>query len=131
MVYAARFSPLLCVLAFAAVPLAAQQRSSSTFITAEEIGGMGSMPGTAFDVVRSLRPRWLQNRGLIRLPDGYRDHQMTQVRVYLDERDMGDVEYLRTIPAERIHSLRYLSLTEAGARFGPSAGPGIVVTLKT
>jgi hypothetical protein len=42
----------------------------------------------------------------------------------------GDVEFLKTIPAELIYSLKLMSMTEVGARFGPSSGPGIVVTLK-
>src|SRR6266516_4706266 len=32
--------------------------------------------------------------------------------------------------ADRISTLKFLSMTEVGARFGPSLGPGIVVTLK-
>ena len=48
----------------------------------------------------------------------------------LDDRDRGDVEFLKTIPAELIYSLKFMSTTEVGARFGPSSGPGIVVTLK-
>jgi len=55
---------------------------------------------------------------------------MAQIRVYIDDRDQGDLEYLKTIPAERILTLEFVSMNEAGARYGPSEGPGIVVTFK-
>jgi hypothetical protein len=50
--------------------------------------------------------------------------------VYLNDHDQGDAEFLKTIPAELIAELRFLSVSEAGARFGPTDGPAIVVTLK-
>ncbi|MGH7528977.1 MAG: hypothetical protein ACREMN_01200 [Gemmatimonadales bacterium] len=129
MLDAKRVLPLLFVLSVTVLPLEAQ-RSSRDFIAAEEIEGLGSTPGTAFDIVRSLRPYWLRATGVLSLPSGSRDMQVTEVHVYVDEQDMGTVDYLRTIPAERVLTLRYLSTTEAGARYGPSAGPGIAVTLK-
>jgi hypothetical protein len=55
---------------------------------------------------------------------------MAEVHVYIDDRDKGDVDFLKTIPAELVESLKFMSMTEVGARFGPSSGPGIVVTLK-
>jgi hypothetical protein len=55
---------------------------------------------------------------------------MARVRTYLNDTDMGDVDYLRTIPAHLVLTLRWMSTNEAGARLGPSEGPVIVVTLK-
>jgi len=121
---------LLCALVFAAAPLRAQ-RSSSRLITAEEIDRARPLVGTAYDAVQTLRPRWLQApREVLSLPRAGSDIRMTRVHVYLNDRDMGDVEYLKTIPAHLVFTLRWLSTNEAGARFGPSSGPGIVVTLK-
>ena len=50
--------------------------------------------------------------------------------MYLNDVDAGDVDYLKTIPVERVEELRWLSANQAGSRFGPTNGPAIVVTLK-
>lgn len=117
-----------CALVLAALPARAQQRPSSRLITAEEIERIHA--ASAFDAVQSLRPRWLRAREVVRLPDASNAMEMESIRVYMEDRDMGDVEYLKTIPGARILTLQYMTATEAGARFGPSRGPGIVVTLK-
>jgi hypothetical protein len=124
--------PLSAAVLFTSV-LAAQskQKSSSSLITEEEIEHARPNVGNAFDVVQLLRPRWLgKAREMVRLPGQGTDAQMSEVHVYIDDRDRGDVEFLKTIPAELIASLKFMSMTEVGARFGPSLGPGIVVTLK-
>ena len=124
-----------CALLLAGAPLRAQKqsrppKSSSTLITAEEIDRSRPNVGNALDAVKSLRPRWLRVREIVQLPGAGTDMQMTQIRVYMDDRDIGNLEMLGSFPAEQVYTLRYLSTNEAGARFGPSAGPGIVVTLK-
>src|SRR6266516_829283 len=107
----------LCTLALVASAAAAQAKpkSSSTLITEDEIDRARPNVGNAFDVVQLLRPRWLRTREMVQLPgnaySGGMDPQMAQVHVYMDDRDKGDVDFLRTIP-------------------GPRLGPGIVVTLK-
>jgi hypothetical protein len=122
----------LCALALVASAAAAQAKpkSSSTVITAEEIDRARPSVGNAFDVVQLLRPRWLKAREMVLLPSQGSDARMAEIHVYMEERDKGDVEFLKTIPAELIFSLKYMSMTEVGARFGPSSGPGIVVMLK-
>ena len=125
----------LCAVALVASTAAAQSKpkSSSTLITEDEIEHARPNVGNAFDVVQLLRPRWLgRSRDIVRLPGsgGNPDLQMAEIHVYIDDRDKGDVEFLKTIPAELIYSLKFMSMTEVGARFGPSVGPGIVVTLK-
>jgi hypothetical protein len=130
----ARLLLLLSAVMLAPSALAAQAKpkSSSTLITEDEIEHARPNVGNAFDVVQLLRPRWLRTREMIQLPSasGGTDAQMAQIHVYIDDRDKGDVEFLKTIPAELIYSLKFMSMTEVGARFGPSSGPGIVVTLK-
>jgi len=122
----------LCALALVASAAAAQAKpkSSSTVITQEEIDRARPSVGNAFDVVQLLRPRWLRAREMVRLPSAGSEAQMAEIHVYMEDRDKGDVEFLKTIPAELVFSLKYMSMTEVGARFGPSSGPGIVVTLK-
>jgi hypothetical protein len=126
----------LCAVALVASAAAAQSKpkSSSTLITEAEIDRARPNVGNAFDVVQLLRPRWLRAREMVQLPgnayNGGTDPQMAQLHVYIDDRDKGDIDFLKTIPADLIESLKFMSMTEVGARFGPSLGPGIVVTLK-
>ena len=118
----------LSALLLSAAPLEAQRRSD--VITAEDIHEARPAVGTAYDDVQTLRPQWLRPRDL-RLTGRPDDPlERTTVRVYLDEVDQGEVTYLKTIPAEWVEELRFLSANAAASRFGPSAGPGIVVTLK-
>jgi len=112
---------LIGTLVVVAGPLGAQRRP----ITAADIEKAGAIVTTAFDAVNALRPRWLQapremgTQGL-----------MPRIHVYQDEQDMGGLEYLKTIPADHVATLRWYSANEAGSRFGPSEGPVIEVVLK-
>ena len=127
----------LCAMALVASAAAAQSKpqskpkGNSTLITQEEIENARPNVGNAFDVVQLLRPRWLgRAREVLTLPGPRTDVRMSEVHIYLEDRDRGDVEFLKTIPADLVYSLKFMSTTEVGARFGPSSGPGIVVTLK-
>jgi len=114
-------------------PPAAEARppkSSSTLITADDIDNVRSSIANGYDAVKLLRPRWLRT-DVLRLPSGSRGAMRRQeIHVFMDDRDMGDLDYLRSIPADHIFTLRFMSMAEVGARFGPASGPGIVVTLK-
>ena len=127
----------LCAMALVASAAVAQSKpqskpkGNSTLITQEEIENARPNVGNAFDVVQLLRPRWLgRAREVLTLPGPGTDARMSEVHIYVEDRDRGDVEFLKTIPAELVYSLKFMSTTEVGARFGPSSGPGIVVTLK-
>ena len=123
----------LCAVVLVASAAAAQSKPkpSSSLITEEEIEHARPNVGNAFDVVQQLRPRWLGRiKEVLTLPGPGTDARIAEIHVYLDDRDRGDVDFLKTIPAELIYSLKYMSTTEVGARFGPSSGPGLVVRLK-
>jgi hypothetical protein len=120
--------PLLSIVVLAATPLWAQRRSD--IITAQEIADRGGKGSTAFDVVQALRPRWLKVRTTYMTGDPSFPLGSEGPHVYLNDHDQGEVDYLKTIPAELIAELRWLSASEAGIRYGPTNGPGIVVTLK-
>ena len=116
----------------AVAPLAAQSKPKrdNRVITAEEIERAGTSVSNGLDIVQLLRPNWLHAREVLAPGAMGNGAQVAQIRVYIDDRDQGDLEYLRTIPAPLIESLKFMSTNEAGARFGPAAGPGIVVTLR-
>ncbi|MGH2667930.1 MAG: hypothetical protein ACREMM_11310 [Gemmatimonadales bacterium] len=119
---------VLGAVVLAAAPLQAQRRSN--VITAEEIERAQPHVGTAYDAVQRLRPRWLKSRELVLSGRPDDPLQAAQVHVYLNDVDAGDVDYLKTIPAERVFELRWLSGNQAASRYGPTDGPAIVVTLK-
>jgi hypothetical protein len=114
--------------ALAAAPLGAQRRSS--VITAEEIERVGPNAATAYDIVQSLRPQWLRPRDIVMSNRPDEPVQAARVHVYLDDLDVGYLDYLKTIPAQSVLELRWLSANQAASRYGPTEGPGIVVTLR-
>ncbi len=110
-------------------PLAAQRRSN--VLTSEEI--QRANVGSAYDAVQTLRPRWLQGpRELNRMPaNADATARPAGISVYVNDVSMGDVDYLKEIPAGTVLELRWLSSFEAASRFGPTEGQSaIVVTLK-
>ncbi len=121
-------SLLVMVTILAAAPLAAQRRSD--VITEEEIERVTGKGGTALDAVQTLRPRWLKARELLLTASPEGPFLEEGPHVYLNDIDQGSAEYLRTIPAERVAHMRWLSATQAASRFGPTSNPAIVVTLK-
>ena len=122
-----RTLPVVCALVLFAAPLGAQRRP----ITVLEIDRAGAIIRTAYDAVSALRPRWLEApHEMTQVPSMGQDARVAVVHVYYDDHDMGGVDYLKTIPVERVAEIRWLSTNEAGISFGPSAGPVIVVTLK-
>ena len=110
-------------------PLAAQRRNN--VLTTEEIERANV--ATAYEAVQTLRPRWLQGpRELNRLPArGDESPHSPGISVYINDVSMGDVDYLKDIPAVRVQELRWLSPFDAASRFGPTEGQAaILVTLK-
>ena len=98
-------------------------KSSSSLITEEDIDKVRGTVANALDVVRLLRPGWLRQRS----PGGPRNPEM---RVYLNDHEMGGLTFLQSLPANHIYTLQFLSVAEVGARYGPTNSPGIVVTLR-
>ena len=105
-------------------------RSSSTLITEEDIDKVRASAANALDVVRLLRPRWLRQRTPVLPPNEGGSLRMQDFHVYVNDHEMGGLDFLQSLPADQIYTLRFLSQAEVGARYGPSSGPGIVVTLR-
>jgi hypothetical protein len=120
---------VLSLVVLAAAPLRSQRRSD--VITAAEIERVMGKGETVYDAVQALRPRWLKYREPIWTGEPNDMVNASQgPHVYLDDRDHGDAEYLKTIPVELVAELRWLSANHAASRYGPTSNPGIVVTLK-
>lgn len=136
-----RLVGLLVLLLLAACATSGEREGSASrsanVLTAEEITAARSSQH-AFDLIRMLRPAWLQPRGVTSLgsPVEQRpgERQVTQsiaVQVYLDGSRAGDVSVLRSILASDILSARFLSATEATSQLGTGhSGGAIMITTR-
>jgi hypothetical protein len=109
-------------------PLHAQRNAN--VLTLEEIERANLMATTAYDLVQELRPRWFAIRGLARVPKKDEPLQAVSVRVWLNQHEVGGVDYLKTIPADLVLEMRWYSQNEAASRFGPTDDSAIEVSLK-
>ena len=105
-------------------------KSSSTLITEDDVDKVRATVANALDVVRLLRPRWLRQRTPVLPPNEGGSLRIQDFHVYVNDHEMGGLDFLQSLPADQIYTLRFLSQAEVGARYGPSSGPGIVVTLR-
>jgi len=87
--------------------------SDPDFILREEIDG--STARSAHELVRNLRPQWLQTRGLTTARQaGGRDGS----KVYLDNARLENVEEMRLVALASIVYLRFFNASEATYRWG-------------
>ena len=80
---------------------------------------VASSVGSAYEVVRNLRPLWLAGRGS--------SGTLSQVRVYIDNAHAGGPDELKRLPAAQVAELTYLSAREATLRFGEGHGAGAIL----
>ena len=73
-----------------------------------------------YDLVSSLRPRWLQSRG----PDSFSNPSVVQVIV--DDMKVGGVSALRQLPTSGITSLQFFDGITATSRWGLDFGSGAI-----
>ena len=96
-------------------------RRDPNLITQEELQTQPS--GTAYDAVQRLRPNWLRMRssamvggtGTANLP-----------RVFVDERDFGNMDSLRSFNLDSVSEISFLSATDATTRYGTGYAGGII-----
>lgn len=112
-------------------PLVAQ-RFQKNVLTAAEIDN-GAQITTAYDAVSRLRPMWLNPSDVTIQSAGTvgQSVQIAKVRVYVNDFNVGDVDYLKSVAAESVQEMRFLSQNETAGRYGPTDGQvAIVLTLK-
>lgn len=102
-----------------AAPRVLPASRNSKVILLDEIRASGA--GTAYDLVRSLRPTWLNKRG----PQSLQNEG--DIHVYIGETRMGDQDALREIAAASISSIRFLDAKEANYKFGYGHPYGAIV----
>lgn len=107
----------------AQAPAAGRNRD---LITQEDITADASLKAqTVLDVVRTLRPHFLNQRGLST------NEEMGRVHVNIDNGRMGPVADLNTLMAATVIEIRYYNIAQAMQKFGGLAMQGPVIAVKT
>ena len=76
----------------------------------------------AYDIVRLLRPEWLNTRP----PDELYELEAESSAVYLDDFRYGGIESLHSVHVSTIESIRFISAAMATARWGPGNALGVI-----
>lgn len=113
------------VAAMAAMPATSQaQKRQRDVITRAEIMASAHKELDLYQVVRSLRPHFLQPRPGVRTLG---NSSIAPIAVYVDrKRDIG-LEALRTIRPDLVEEVRYLDPSRSGNEFGVTASGGAVL----
>jgi hypothetical protein len=98
---------------------APRARVRQDLLTREQI--QASRATNTYDVVQSMRSSWLRERSNDSLSGSG-----TKVQVYFDDRRMGGVENLRSIPLPQVAYIRWYDGTAASGRWGLGHGQGVI-----
>lgn len=74
----------------------------------------------AYELVRSLRPSWLWDRG----PDSFENPG--QIQVYVDGTRLGEVRLLRTLSTQGIERVEWIDAVSAAGRWGLNHAHGVI-----
>ena len=108
-------------------------RSDRYHITREEITESGGNVGTAYDVVRLLRQRWLNpplGRNSSTNADGT-SGGATEIIVYINDIRQQSIEDLKTVKASRVADMRFLEQNRAIQLRGPGHELGVIEVITT
>ncbi|HYJ80771.1 MAG TPA: hypothetical protein VEW03_14245 [Longimicrobiaceae bacterium] len=110
--------------------LLSQPGTERNLITLQEIQGLVGRAQNAMDLIQSLRPQWLQVRGVASSRETGRaevvgrdqvvvtDPGQATIKVYLDNALLGSVDALRQVPIASIREARFLDPAAATYRWG-------------
>ena len=96
-----------------------------SLITAAEFAASGS-DGSAYDVIRRLRPSWYQARGATSMNSR---SASGATKVSLDGSALQSLDALSQIQGSEIKEARYLNSTDAAQRYGTSSSGGAVIVI--
>ncbi len=104
-------TPLLLLLACATVPRTTGVRDR-TRVTEEEL--MATHASTVYDALQQIRPEFLRSRGI----SSIQSPQADIPRVFVDNVEMGDVQFLKTLNPGDVAEIQRLSAEQATTRWG-------------
>lgn len=121
---------------------AAGQKKQRDLITREEIESSPKRSDDIYDVIRSLRPHFLERPRGVRRTDiggavpggrpavGGGGSTATEVAVFVDQNHMGGTDVLKSIQAEQVEEVRFFDASKATAEFGMTLGGGGAIVVK-
>ncbi len=80
---------------------------------------------TLYQAIQTLRPNWLRARGSNSLSGA------SEVSLYVNGSPYGTVRDLNSISIDAVEDVRYMSASEAGARYGTTAGNSGLLLVRT
>lgn len=101
-------------------PGAAGGGGGANVITREQISPDDE---NAYLIVRRLRPAWLRPRS----QESITGQEPTFAQVFVDQLQVGDVDYLYRISATQIDRIEYLSALDATTRYGTGYAGGLII----
>jgi hypothetical protein len=102
-------------------------RSNPDVITADELAK--STGQNAMEVIKELRPRFLQSRGATAPGAGAYSRQPLDPVVYVDERRLATFGELSLIGVSQISEIRHYNSSEATAKWGTGHSAGAILIL--
>lgn len=96
--------------------------SNPDYILRQEIEE--SSARTAYHLVQTRRPQWLQTRGFTTARQAA---GQDGIRVYMDNARLGGVDEMRRVPLAAAEYLRFLSAREATQRWGSGHMSGAIL----
>jgi hypothetical protein len=97
--------------------------ASSDVLTGEQLIESGR--NDLLSALQDLRPTWIRGRGANSI------NYSSEVIVFLNGAPYGTVSDLRSLPLDAVLDVRFLSASEAGARYGTLAGSSGLVLVRT
>jgi hypothetical protein len=113
--------------AIAAEPRPATPRANRNVITLEELSPPAIRAMNVLDVIRSLRPTFLTDRG----KSSQSNPEAGRVHASIDYNGVIPLNDLRSIPSVGVIEIRYLEPAAAMNRFGGAAHQGPVIVVRT
>jgi hypothetical protein len=107
------------------------QKTQRDLITRAEIESSPKRSGFIYELIRSLRPHFLEPpRGVRRNNVGGGGSSLTEVAVFIGQNHAGGIDVLKGIEAEQVEEVRYFDPSRAEAEFGLTLGGGGAIVVK-
>ncbi len=106
-----------------ATPGARPQPRQRSLMTAEEI--LAAHASSLYEAIQQLHPEFLRHRGYSSITSTATDIP----RVFVDNIEMGDVEFLKQINPNDVAEVRRLSAEEATTRWGTGYVGGAIIVI--
>lgn len=108
---------------------AKKRRSDNMRLTQEDLEGIQGNFVTAVDMIRTLRPRWL-NPTMGRMAQAGGDGQpgggASEIIIYIDGNRQPSMNELNTLRAALVKEMRYLDQNKAVQHYGPGHELGVI-----